>query len=52
MVTDMFDNASGDQVWQGVMTGTLSDNHEKREKNIPSAIKGLMQKYPVPEIKE
>lgn len=52
VVTDLFDNASGDQVWQGVMTGTLSDNHEKREKKIPSAIKGLMQKYPVKEIKE
>lgn len=52
MVTDLFDDTTGDQVWQGVMTGTLSENHEKREKNIPKAIKGLMQKYPVPVIKE
>ncbi|MEN8202844.1 MAG: DUF4136 domain-containing protein [Bacteroidota bacterium] len=47
LVMDVFDEKSGDQIWQGIATGTVSDQPEKREKSIPKNVGTLMSKFPV-----
>ncbi len=47
LVMDVFDEKSGEQIWQGVATKTVEDNPKKRGKSIPSSIKALMFKFPV-----
>lgn len=51
LVFDMFDAQSESLIWQGVATGTIKSNPQKREKSIPKAIKKLMKKYPIESIK-
>ena len=46
-VIDMYNADTKDLVWQGVITDTVKDNPEKREKTIPKKMKKLMKKYPV-----
>ena len=47
LVMDVFDEQSGDQIWQGVLTGTVPEKPEKREKSIPKTVAALMKKFPV-----
>ena len=47
LVMDVFDEKSGDQIWQGVANGTIQEKPEKREKSIPKTIAALMKKFPV-----
>jgi hypothetical protein len=47
MVMDVFDETSGDQIWQGVASKTVEEKPEKREKSIPKTIAYLMKKFPV-----
>ena len=47
LVLDVFDGKTRDQVWQGVATGTVTEDPGKREKAIPRNIAALMKKYPV-----
>ncbi len=47
LVMDVFDETSGDQIWQGIATGTISEKPEKREKSIPKSVAALMNKFPV-----
>ena len=47
MVMDVYDETSGDQIWQGVVTGTISEKPEKREKSIPKTVASLMKKFPI-----
>ena len=47
LVMDMIDIHSDELIWQGVATGTINKNTQKREKTIPRAVKKLMKKYPV-----
>jgi hypothetical protein len=47
IVMDVFDENSGEQIWQGVAKGTINENPEKREKSIPKAIESLMKDFPV-----
>ena len=47
MVMDVFDEKSGDQIWQGVAAGTVPEKPEKREKSIPKTVAALMKKFPV-----
>lgn len=47
MVMDVFDEASGDQIWQGVAVKTIEEKPEKREKSIPKTISALMYKFPI-----
>jgi len=47
LVMDVYDEESGDMIWQGVVTGTLQEKPEKREKSIPKTIGALMAKFPV-----
>ena len=51
LVLDVFDNSNGDQIWQGVAQGTISEKPEKREKAVPGNVKKLMNKYPVKPVK-
>jgi hypothetical protein len=47
LVMDVFDEKSGQQIWQGIATGTVNEKPEKREKSIPHAISALMKKFPI-----
>ena len=47
LVMDVFDEASGDQIWQGVAVKTVEEKPEKREKSIPKTISALMKKFPI-----
>jgi hypothetical protein len=47
LVMDVFDGESKKQVWQGVVTKTVDENPERREKSIPRQIQSLMRKFPV-----
>jgi len=51
LVLDAFDETSGDQIWQGIATGTVSENPEKKEKNIPKSVGALMSKFPIQPVK-
>lgn len=47
LVMDVYDEEAGSLIWQGVISGAVNDNPQKREKSIPKAIRKLMKKYPV-----
>jgi len=47
LVMDVFDGASNNQVWQGVASGTITEDPQKREKTIPQKIGALMKKFPI-----
>jgi hypothetical protein len=47
LVCDVFDAKSKILVWEGIGTGTIVENPEKREKSIPKAVNYLMQQFPV-----
>lgn len=51
LVMDVFDGESKDQIWQGVMKGTINENPAKRDKTTPANIKKLMSKFPVEPLK-
>lgn len=48
LVMDVFDNKSGDMIWQAVATGTVNEKPEKREKSIPKTVASVMKKFPIP----
>ena len=47
LVMDVFDEKSGDMVWQGVAIKTIPENSEKRKKSISKTVEALMNKFPV-----
>jgi hypothetical protein len=47
LVVDVFDNESGDMIWQGVGTGTIPEKAEKRAKTIPKAVAAIMKEFPI-----
>jgi hypothetical protein len=47
LVMDVFDEGTGEQIWQGIANGTIEEDPQKREKSIPKSISALMSKYPV-----
>lgn len=47
LIVDVFDAETKELVWQGVSSGTISDNPQKREANIPRVAKAMMAKYPI-----
>jgi len=51
LVLDMLDEESKDLIWQGVATGTINKNPQKREKKIPKAVTKLMKKFPIDIVK-
>lgn len=47
MVMDVFDEKSGQQLWQGIAVKTIQEKPEKREKSIPHSVSALMKKFPI-----
>lgn len=47
LVIDVFDANKQKLIWEGVGTKTIDDNPQTREKNIPKAVKAIMNQYPV-----
>lgn len=47
LVLDAFDETSGNQIWQGIATGTVTEDPQKREKSIPKSVGALMSKFPI-----
>ena len=47
MVMDVFDEKSGQQIWQGIAVKTIQEKPAKREKSIPYAVSALMKKFPI-----
>ena len=52
LVMDVFDEASGDQIWQGIAAGTITEDARKREKTIPKSIAALMKEFPIAVVSE
>lgn len=46
-VLDMYSGGSKNLIWQGVITDTVKEQPEKREKSIPKKMSKLMKKFPV-----
>ncbi|MEA3477703.1 MAG: DUF4136 domain-containing protein [Bacteroidota bacterium] len=47
LVCDVYDTQDEKLIWEGVGKGTVSDNPQKREANIPKAVSKIMAQYPV-----
>lgn len=47
LVCDVFDAESKTLIWEGIGTGTVDENPNNRDKNIPKAVKAIMAQYPV-----
>ena len=47
LVCDVFDSNGKKLVWQGVGSGTVNDDPEVRQKNIPTAVNKIMALFPV-----
>ncbi len=52
VVIDFYDSGTKNLVWQGILTKTVTENPQKREKSIPKAVNKLMYQYPVKPIKK
>jgi hypothetical protein len=52
VVIDFYDSGTKNLVWQGILTKTVTENPQKREKTIPKAVNKLMYQYPVKPIKK
>lgn len=50
-VIDFYDTGTKKLIWQGILTTTIKDKPEKREKAIPKNVRKLMKKYPVDPVK-
>ncbi len=48
IVVDIYGAGSKQLVWRGTVTGTISDDPKKNEKNINKGIAKLFEKYPPP----
>jgi len=47
LVCDVYDTQAKKLIWEGTGKGTISDNPQKREANIPKAVAQIMAQYPV-----
>ena len=47
MIMDVFDGQSNKQVWQAIATKTITQDLDKRAKNIPTNIRAIMRDFPV-----
>ncbi len=47
LVCDVFDAETKKLVWQSVGSGTVDDNPNNREKNIPKTVAKIMYEYPI-----
>jgi hypothetical protein len=51
LVCDVFDSKEKALIWQGVGAGTVNEDPQKRERNIPLAVAKIMAQYPVKPVK-
>lgn len=47
LVCDVFDADTKQLIWQSIGSGTVDDNPNSREKNIPKVVAKIMYQYPV-----
>ena len=47
LVMDVYDNKTNQLIWQGVASGSVKENPQKRDKSIPKTVKKLMKKFPI-----
>jgi len=47
LVCDVFDAKAKKLIWEGVGQGTVDDNPQTRENNIPKAVAKIMLQYPI-----
>ena len=52
LVIDIFDSNDEKLIWESIGTGTVNDNPQKREKNLPKTVAHIMAPYPVKPIAE
>lgn len=52
LVCDIFDTKEKKLIWEGVGQGTVDDNPQTREENIPKVVAKIMNQYPVPAAKK
>ncbi len=52
LVVDVFDASKKELIWESTGSGTVDENPESRDKNIPKAVAQIMAKYPVKPIKK
>ncbi len=52
LVCDVFDAKEKKLIWEGIGKGTVDDNLETRDKEIPKAVAAIMSKYPVQPVKK
>ncbi len=52
LVIDIFDSNDEKLIWESIGTGTVNDNPQKREKNLPKTVAQIMAPYPVKPIAE
>ncbi len=52
LVIDVYDASNEKLIWESIGTGTVNDNPQKREKNMPKTIGQIMAPYPVKPIVE
>lgn len=48
LVIDMYDASNERLIFESIATGTVDDNPQTREKNIPKTVAKIMAPYPVP----
>ncbi len=51
LICSVYDAKKKQLIWEGVISGTLSDDPAVRAKNIPKMVSYLMRKYPVKPVK-
>lgn len=47
LVCDVFDAKDKKLIWEGIGKGTVDENPDNRDRNIPKAVKAIMAQYPV-----
>lgn len=47
LVCDVYDKAGEKLIWEGIGSGTVDENPQSRDKNIPKAVAKIMYNYPV-----
>jgi len=52
LVIDIFDKHDEKLIWESIATGTVNENQQTREKNLPKTIAKIMAPYPVPPIEQ
>ena len=47
VIMNVFDEKSGEQIWQGIMTSGITKDPAKRKGSIPKKVNALMSKFPI-----